>query len=237
MRRLVVIAAVLGAAVAAAPAGGAAQKQAPKVDQMVVFPSGKAVRKRVSTRALKVRVRGRRCSAGSRTALAALVRSHPGRIRLRDFGTCSARAADASGLFVSGIGRNRNKGRDGWVYKVGKRAATAGAADPAGPFGSGRLRAGKRVTWFYCRLESGGCQRSLGLKFKSELDSISAIVSGYDDEGRGAREPGATVVVDGTEVEADANGVAQLVLGEGTHSVFARKEGRVRSFTERVVVK
>ena len=108
---------VLGAAaVAAAPAGGyeaAPAARAPVVDQMVVFPNGKAPRNRVSTRGVLVRVRGRRCAAGTATALAALVRSHPGRIRLRDFGSCSRRPRDGAGLFVSGIGRFRNSGRDG----------------------------------------------------------------------------------------------------------------------------
>ena len=243
MRRAVVAIAVLGAAAAApsgaggAPGDGRAAAKAPVVRQLVVFPGGKAIQRRVSTRAVKVRVRGRRCTAGNATALAALVRSPAGRIRLRDFGSCSRQAADGSGLFVRGIGRYRNKGRDGWVYKVGKRAATAGAADPAGPFGSGRLRSRRRVTWFYCRLEADGCQHSLAVRAKRVPDGLAVTVIGYDDEGRGVREPGATVAVNGTEHTTGGDGVARFAGGEGRYRVHARKAGRVRSFTERVVVK
>jgi hypothetical protein len=186
---------------------------------------------------LRVKVGSRRCRVGSGTALPALIRSHPGRVRLRDFGSCSQRAADGSGLFVRGIGRYRNKGRDGWVYKVGKRAATAGAADPAGPFGGGRLRARRRVTWFYCRLEAGGCQRSLAVRARREGDELVVKVTGYDDEGRGVPEPAASVFVDGTEHITDAAGVSRFPVAPGTVRVFARKDGRVRSFAERVVVK
>jgi hypothetical protein len=227
---------VLAAAVvmAAAPGAGAA---APVVDQLVVFPNGKAVHKKVSTRAVTVKVRGKRCRAGTGTALPALVHSHPGRLRLRDFGSCSGKAADGSGLFVSGVGRYRNKGRDGWVYKVGNRAATAGVADPAGPFGSGRLRPGKRLTWFYCRLADGGCQRSLAVRAKSEPGGLAVTVTGYDDEGHGAPVSEAAVHVGGKEAVTDATGVAHVAISPGSYRVYAAKHGAVRSFTERVVVK
>jgi hypothetical protein len=227
---------VAAAALAAAPGAGGAAK-APVVDQLVVFPSGKVVHGRVSTRAATVKVHGKRCRVGGGTALPALLRSHPGRVRLRDFGSCSRKAADGSGLFVSGIGRFRNKGRDGWVYKVGRRSATAGAADPAGPFGSGRIRSAKRVTWFYCRLKANGCQRSLALGAKPEPGGIAVTVTGHDDEGRGAAEPQAAVVLGGREELTGAGGVAHLSLSAGSYRIYATKPGRVRSFTERVVVK
>ena len=137
--------------------GAPADAAAPKVRQLVVFRDGSATSETVSTRATRVRVEGRRCVAGDGTALAALVRSRPGRISLRDFGACSTRPRDGGGLFVHAIRGDRNRGQHGWVYKVGRRAATAGAADPGGPFGRGRLRTGQRVTWFYCRLRDGGC--------------------------------------------------------------------------------
>ena len=147
----------------------------------------------MTARKALVRVGGRRCAAGAGTALAALVRSHVGRLRLRDFGSCSRRPRDGAGLFVRGIGPDRNRGRDGWVYKVGRRVATAGAADPSGPFGRGRLRGGQRVTWFYCRLGSRGCQRTLVLRLRSEPGAVVATVRGYDDEGEGVPVEGATV--------------------------------------------
>jgi hypothetical protein len=238
-RRPIAISALAAAAAVVLQGGppAAAVAPAPVIAQMVVFPGGNAVRKHVSTRALSVKVGGRLCRAGAGTALPALVRSHSGRVRLRDFGSCSNRAADASSLFVRGIGRYRNHGRDGWVYKVGKRAATAGAADPSGPFGSGRLKSKRRVTWFYCRLEADGCQRTLALRAKREPGGLALTVIGYDDEGRGVPEPGAIVFVDGAEHSAGPDGVAHVASPAGAHRVYAAKAGRVRSFSERVVVK
>ena len=157
---------------------------------MVVFRDGHALTKRVSTAATSVRVGGRRCAVGERTPLAALVRSRPGPLRLRDFGACSSRARDAAGLLVTGIGPDRNRGQRGWVYKVGRRAATAGAGDTGGPFGRGRLRARQRVTWFYC-VRAADCQRTLAVSAKPATGGIVATVRGYDDDGDGVPVEGA----------------------------------------------
>ena len=62
-------------------------------------------------------------------------------------------------------------------------------------------------------------------------------MTGYDDEARGAPEPAATVSAGGTEQVTNSAGVARFPVGPGTLRVYARKDGRVRSFTERVVVK
>jgi hypothetical protein len=183
-----------------------------------------------------VRFEHRRCAVGSATALAGLVRSRPGRLRLRDFGACSSRPRDAGGLFVQAIRGDRNLGQNGWVYKVGRRAATAGAADPAGPFGRGRLRAGQRVTWFYCRLRDGGCQRTLELSWRAEPGTLVASVRGYDDQAQGVPVEGATVKAGGAEALTDASGEARLSLPAGRYRAVAEKPGLVRSFTERVEV-
>jgi hypothetical protein len=216
--------------------GAPAEAAAPKVRQLVVFRDGSATSETVSTRATRVRVEGRRCTAGDGTALAALVRSRLGRIRLRDFGSCSARPRDSALLFVQAIRGDVNRGRDGWVYKVGRRAATAGAADPGGPLGRGRLRAGQRVTWFYCRLRDGGCQRTLELKWRAEPGALVASVRGYDDEARGVAVEGATVRAGGVSALTDASGKARLPLPAGRYRAVAEKEGLVRSFAERVEV-
>jgi hypothetical protein len=209
---------------------------APKVRQLVVFRDGSATSETVSTRATRVRVGKRSCTAGDGTALAALVRSRPGRLRLRDFGACSSRPRDGAGLFVQAIRGDRNRGQDGWVYKVGRRGATAGAADPGGPVGRGRLKAGQRVTWFYCRLRRGGCQRTLELTWRAEPGILVATVRGYDDEARGVAVEGATVRARGTSVLTDAAGVARLPLPAGRHRAVAEKAGLVRSFAEPVEV-
>jgi hypothetical protein len=216
--------------------GAPAEATAPKIRQLVAFRDGSATSETVSTRATRVRVEGRRCAVGEGTALAGLVRSRPGRIGLRDFGACSDRARDGGGLFVRSIRGDRNRGQNGWVYKVGRRSATAGAADPAGPLGRGRLRTGQRVTWFYCRLRDGGCQRTLGLSWQAEPGALVATVRGYDDQGRGVPVEGASVTAGGVSGVTDAAGVARLPLPAGRYRAVAEKPGLVRSFTERVEV-
>ena len=238
---IVVVAAAIavggsGAAVPGAPMAESAEAAAPKIRQLVVFRDGSATSETVSTRATRVRVEGRRCAVGSGTALAGLVRSRPGRLRLRDFGACSLRPRDGGGLFVEAIRGDRNRGQNGWVYKVGRRAATAGAADPGGPLGRGRLRAGRRVTWFYCRLRDGGCQRTLELTWRAEPGTLVATVRGYDDQARGAAVEGATVSAGGVEALTDAAGEARLPLPAGRYRAVAEKRGMVRSFAERVEV-
>jgi hypothetical protein len=233
MSRRALIGLCAAALLFAAPGAAAA---APKVRQMVVFPSGKAVTKTVRAAQVWVRVEGRRCAAGDGTPLAALVRSRPGRLALRDFGSCSRRPRDGAGLFVSAIGAARNRGQDGWVYKVGRRSATAGAADPSGPFGRGRLRSGQRVTWFYCHLVGGGCQRTLEVRARPAPGGLTATVRGYDDEGRGAAVEGATVSAGGASALTGADGRAHLNLPAGAQRVVASKAGLVRSFAERVEV-
>jgi len=236
MRRAALIIGGLVAMALTSPlAAGAA---APKVQQLVVFRDGHATAKRVSTAATSVRAGGSRCAVGERTALAALVRSRVGRLRLRDFGACSSNPVDSAGLLVTGIGPDRNRGQRGWVYKVGRRAATAGVADTGGPFGNGRLRARQRVTWFYC-VRAGDCQRTLGLTATVFRGGVAAEVRGYDDAGDGIPIAGATVTasgVTGVTGVTDADGRVQLELHTGFQRVVARKDGLVRSFAELVEV-
>jgi hypothetical protein len=204
---------------------------------MVVFRSGRAAIGRVSSRGLRARVGRKRCAVAGATALAALLRDPPARVRLRDFGACSRRARDGGQLFVRGIGPDVNRGQHGWVYKVGRRAATAGAADPAGAFGRGRLRPGQRVTWYFCFLVRGGCQRTLELASAREPGGVAITVRGYDDEARGVRVAGAKVRLGSGEHVTDASGVARFAVDPGTYTAFAERPGMVRSFTERVVVR
>jgi len=222
----------LAAALALPRAAGAA---APRVQQMVVFRDGHALTKRVSTAATSIRVSGRRCAVGERTPLAALVRSRPGPLGFRDFGACSSRARDAAGILVTRIGPDRNRRQRGWVYKVARRAATAGAGDTGGPFGRGRLRAGQRVTWFYC-VRAGDCQRTLAVSAKPATGGIVATVRGYDDNGDAVPVVGATVSAGEVTGITGPDGRVQMALSPETHRLVARKDGFVRSFTEQVEV-
>jgi hypothetical protein len=232
VRRALVLFALGAGAIAPAPAAAAPAR----ISQLVVFRDGSAVAKQVKAKATTVTVRRHRCAVGESTALAALVRSRPGKLRLHDFGSCSRRAADAAGLFVAGIRGDLNRGQNGWVYKVGNRAATAGAADPGGPFGRGKLRSGQRVTWFYCRMKSGGCQRTLALKLRATAGTLTATVKGYDDQGHAVAVPEATVTAGKVTAVTGGNGSATLDLPAGRYGVTAAKAGLVRSFAERVEV-
>lgn len=205
----------------------------PGVKQLVVFRSGNAKQKAVDAHATSVRVSGRSCAVGGATPLAALVNSRVAPLRLRDYASCSARAADGGGLFVTAIGPDRNKGSDGWVYKVGNVLGTAGAADPTGSFGRGRLRAGARVTWFWCHVpkSGGGCTHTLGVaKVSASGGTLTVRVRGYDDQGRAKPAAGATVHAGAVQAVAGSDGLARLSVAPGSHAVWAAQPGRIRSF-------
>lgn len=217
---------------------GTAAKGAPLIDQLVVFRSGKVLDKRVRAERTTATVDGRSCGVAESTALAALLRSKPGTIGFHDYGDCSRRPVDSAGLFVKALRGERNRAQDGWVYKVGRKLATAGAADPAGPFGNRRLRPGADVVWFYCRqFSTGSCQRSLELT--AELDGRSATVTvrGYDDSGDGIEIVGATVHAGEETATTDVSGQATLTLKRGRHDLYAAKKGAIRSFDKRVTIK
>lgn len=227
--------AVLIAAALAAVVGGA-DARAAAVTQLVVFRDGDGVAKRAATGATTVRVGRRECAVAAATPLAALVRSRVGALGLKDYGSCSARPRDATSLFVRSIRGERNRGQNGWVYKVGRRAGSAGAADPSGPFGAGRLRSDARVTWFYCLMQTGGCQRTLEASATAEAGAVVARVTGYDDRGAGVAIAGATVHVGGTEALTGLDGSVRVATAAGRQRVWAENAGMVRSFTETVSV-
>lgn len=232
-RASLVVAAAAALAVAA-PAAGAV-----RVQQLVVQKDGKTRQAAVTAPATHVQVHGDGCKVPSATALAALVKSGAPKLRLHDYGSCTGRARDAGGLFVRALGGDRNKGDDGWVYKVGNRLATAGAADPTGPFGNGRLKKGRHVTWFYCHLDVAkhSCERTLAFTAEAgESETLHVHVNAYDDRGHRTPATGATVHAGETTGTTDANGDADLVVPPGRHLVYAEKQGAIRSFGEEIDV-
>jgi hypothetical protein len=206
---------------------------------MVVFKDGSARLDSVRASATRVKVGRKRCAVGAGTPLAALVRGNVGALKVVDYGSCGSRARDAGGLYVRAIGRDVARREDGWVYKVGRKAAPAGAGDPAGPFGRGLLRSRQRVTWFYCDAQPGveGCQRTLELTVASTAPgSVTARVRGYDDSGKGIPIEDAIVATDSVAAKTDADGLATLTLGSGPQTIVATKDGLVRSFPQEVTV-
>ena len=212
----------------------AAPAQAARVDVLVVGKSGALVRERdgVRLKARDVHAGGARCRVGARTGLSALLATKL-RVGLRDHGACSRRARDAGGLYVRSIAGVKERGaRSGWVYKAGRRLATSGAGDPAGPFGRGGLRDGARVTWFWCRLDAAGtCPPTLETSHVRSGDTVTVTVRAYDDNGRGTPAVGATVRLGGATATTGADGTATLI---GSGSLVAEKAGAVRSFTETI---
>ena len=211
---------------AAAPAAAA------DVDVLVV---GKTRVLKERTQALGgATVRGCRVAAG--TPLAVLVRTRL-TVRTRDYGSCGRSVRDAAGLFVTRVGADANRGRNGWVYKTGRRAGTRGAGD-AGH----RLRDGRRVLWFWCRMGLDGCQRTLVAQPSATAAAPGAqlrvTVRGYDDGGRGVAVAGATVTLAGASAVTGADGVATLTVPDapGRRRLVAERAGMVRSFAEEVLV-
>src|SRR4051812_45232464 len=137
MRRALALGVVLALAAPAAGAGAA-----PRVKVMVMGRTGLLLAPRaVVAKAVTVRASGKRCAAAAGTPLSALAgarRAGGPAFRVKVYGgSCSRRPADSAALFVTRVGPDGNRGRNGWAYKVGTRAGTAGAADLSGPFGNG----------------------------------------------------------------------------------------------------
>jgi hypothetical protein len=242
MRRFAACFACAVAAGAAAVTAPPAVASTARVTTMVVgkdrvLRDATAVRLKQRT----VRVGRRRCAVGAATPLGALAGLGLA-LRVRDYGSCGRRPADAGGLFVTSVAGERNRGRNGWVYKLGRRAGSSGAADPAGPFGTGRrLRAGDRLLWFWCRMQpSGGCQRTLEAvpdrRRTAPGDVLRVTVRAYDDQGRGRPAPAATVRLGSVSAVTGPDGVAVVPVAEsGRLRLDATAPGLVPSFPTRVV--
>ncbi|MBB4664743.1 hypothetical protein [Conexibacter arvalis] len=146
-------------AVAVAVAVAAAS---PRVATKVVGKRGTVFGSRtVTASATTVKVGRKRCAVPAGTPLAALLaadRAGAPAVKVADYGSCGRRAANSGGLYVTQVGSDRRRGQAGWVYAVNGRVGTAGAADPSGPFGSGRLRGGQKVVWFWCA-RANSCTR------------------------------------------------------------------------------
>ena len=145
-------------------------------------------------RRVSVRVDGASARAGGHAAGRA--RGEQGGDRSGSRTTAAARAArrDAGGLFVKSLGPDANAGQDGWVYKVGHKLGTAGAADPSGPFGHGLLKSRAQVVWFYCHFQNGSCQRTLSFSGSSSAagrrDGSGARLRRSRQSGAGGRRDG-----------------------------------------------
>lgn len=240
---------LLAAAGAVAIIGPAAAVAAPRVETMVVGRDGRVSfgPRAVTASATTVTAGRRRCRVAAGTPLAVLAAARRARgpsFSVADLaGSCSARrAGDSAGLFVRRVGRDRNRGQSGWVYKVGNRAGTSGAADPSGPFGSGRLRAGARVLWFWCRAALA-CERSLvvtpAVRRVAPGAPLPVTVRAYDDLGRGRALAGARVTLGGARTTSGAGGriLLRAPASPGRYRLAASARGTIPSFAETIEVR
>jgi hypothetical protein len=228
MRRVLFVCVI--ALVVPAPAGAA------EVESMVVGKE-RVLRQPTDVRlkARTVKVGGKRCRVGARTPLTVLAGTRLP-LAIRDYGSCGKRPRDSVGLYVAKVGREREKGRGGWVYKVGRRVDSAGAGDVDGR----RLKNGQRVLWFWCEQNSsGGCQRTLEATpdrtAAAPGETLTVTVRGYDDNGRGVLVEGATVRLGSATAVTGADGVAVLTVVDGGR-LEAFKDGLVRAFPREVTV-
>ncbi len=222
---------------------------APAVQSMIVGAGGAVLSpaRTVLASTGMVRAGTRACAVAAGTPLATLaaVRAAGGPgFALRDYGHCNSSPRNSGQLFVYDLGGERNRGQNGWEYKVDGVAGSTGAGDTSGARGDGRLlRSGDRVLWFWCQAVGGGCQRTLEVSPSSATVSRGALlavsVRGYDNEGRARPVAGAIVTLGSDFASSGSGGKASLIAPSkpGRYSVTAARRGLVPSFPETIVVR
>jgi len=237
----------LGALVVLPAAAGGAGTGA-TVQVMVVGRGGSVLSgpRTVAASAAAVSVGGRRCAVAAGTplaVLAALGRVGGPAFSLRDYGHCGSSPRNSGELFVYRLGGETNRAQNGWEYKVGGTAGATGAGDPSGILGNGRLlAAGQRVLWFWCQSSAGGCQRTLEVSAPPSVGhggTLTARVTGYENEGRGAPVAGAVVRLGSDFATTGRSGRASLIVpsSPGRYQLTAAGRGLVPAFPETIVVR
>jgi hypothetical protein len=237
MRRLAVIIAAVAVAAPAPATAATVHVMVVGKDRVLRGPKDVRLKKRT------VKVGDRRCQVAAATPLSVLAATRL-KLKFRDYGQCGKRPADASGLYVTSVAGEREKGHGGWVYKVGRKAGTTAAGDMSGPFGTGhRIHNGQRITWFWCELQqSGSCQRTLEVRPARTTakpgEALSVTVRGYNDQGKGVGVQGATVRLGTATATTSLDGNAVLTVPQttGTLSLAAKRAGMVSAFPGKVKV-
>ena len=140
------------------------------------------------------------------------------------------------------IAGERAQGADGWVYKVGRRVGSTGAADPSGPFGTGRkLRAGQKVLWFWCVKDAvDACQRTLEIAAPRTVAPGAAFRRPCAATTRTARACPSPASRSRSAVDArpDASGTATVTApaAAGALTLRAEQPGLVQAFPRKVTV-
>jgi hypothetical protein len=180
----------------------------------------------------RVTASGHRCGVPAASGLAVLAaarRAGGPAFKVRQEGGCQ-------GLYVFQVGSDRARGRSGWVYKVGHATPSTGAAERTSSIGPGA-----HVVWFWCRMGSGSCQRTLEITAGRVAKAGRAqrvTVRGYDDNGRGRPVSGAVVRLGPASARTGANGVAIVrAPRRGTYRLTATRAGMVPALPLGVIVR
>jgi hypothetical protein len=214
---------------AAAPPAAAEPVQTMVVGRSRVLLSARTV----NAGGTRVSASGRHCSVPAASGLAVLAaarRAGGPPFKVRQAGGCQ-------GLYVFQVGSDRARGRNGWVYKVGRTTPGSGAGERTASIGSGA-----RVAWFWCRMgSSGSCQRTLEISAGRVAKAGRAqriVVRGYDDNGRGRAVSGAVVRLGPASARTGSNGVAILrAPRRGSYRLTATRAGMVPAFPLGVIVR
>ncbi len=177
----------------AAPATAATKS--PTVDQLVVFKSGKARQGDGPRAGHHGAGRRRRCALAPRHAARGAGALAPGSDRAARLRLVLAAARPSGGqLFVRSIRGDRNRGQDGWIYKVGRRLGTRGRRRPRGAVRPRTAAHGAARHLVLLPLTRGELPAHAGAEgHAARRRLVTVIVRGYDDNGRGVTVPGATV--------------------------------------------
>ncbi len=237
-----------GHATASSTGRPASLSPGPAVTVMVVGAGNVILRQpeQISVAATAVTTSNGPCGIAAATPLAALVdlrRVGGPPFSIRDYGHCTASPRNSGQLFVYSLEGETNHGQNGWEYKVGNVSGSAGAADPSGPQGDGRLLAnGAKVLWFWCQSFGGGCQRTLEVRAPAMVSrgaSFTVQVIGYDNDGHGRSMSGARVSLATTSAVTGSSGRATLRAPSraGPLGVHASRSGSVPAFPDVVRVR
>jgi hypothetical protein len=217
--RSVAVLLALGAVLVPASAAPAA----PRVHAMIAWADGGVTGPRTLTLSS---LRVGRCSLGAGLPIAVL----------RGFGKPFRTEGSCEALYVSQVGRDRERGQAGWVYKVGRRLPGVSSSSSRA-----RVRSGAHVTWFWCR-RAAACQRTLSTSVRSRGGRVTVRVMGYDDRGHGKRIAGASVRVRRPgrtfSVRTGRRGTATFRTRRGYRiRLGARKHGLVPAYPRTVRVR
>ena len=116
------------------------------------------------------------------------------------------------------VGPDRARGPRGWVYKVGNRAGTTGAADPCRPVRHRAAAARRPAAVVLVRAEprrglpAHARRAARGRPPSRPVAPLRVTVRGYDDNGRGVPVAGALVRLGGAQALTGADGVATVTV-------------------------